>query len=82
MERKVESEEAKVSAQTGLSEVLLEKVQQRDLIMFSRLRTSDAVSLIGINLEKKHKTQKNIIHCLLISHLNVKYKFLKFYLFK
>lgn len=58
MERKVESEGAKVSVQTGLSEVLLEKVQQRDLIMFSRLRTSDAVSLIGINLEKNIKPRK------------------------
>lgn len=50
-----------VSVWKGLSEVLLEEVQQRNLIMFSRLWTSDAVPLIGINLEKQKKRTCSII---------------------
>lgn len=38
------------------SEVLLEEVQQHNLIMFSRLGTSNAVALIWINLEKQKTT--------------------------
>lgn len=60
MERRVDSKKAKVSVWTGLLEVLLEKVQQCNLIMFSRLWTSDAVSLIGINLEKTQSPQKHV----------------------
>lgn len=37
--------------QKALSEVLLEEVQQCNLIMLSRLWTSDAVSLVGVNLQ-------------------------------
>lgn len=36
----------------GLSEVLLEEVQHGNLVMLSGLGTSDAVSLIGVNLWK------------------------------
>lgn len=46
------------SVQPGLSEVLLEEVQQRNLVMFPRLWTSDAVSLVGINLEIKKTKRK------------------------
>ena len=37
----------------GLSEVLLEEVQHRDLVMFSGLGTSDTVSLVGVDLKKQ-----------------------------
>lgn len=50
-ERRLGSEGGKVSVWKGLSEVLLEEVQQRNLVMFSRLWTPDAVSLVGINLQ-------------------------------
>lgn len=49
--------EAKVRVWDGLSEVLLKKVQQRDLVMFCRLWTSDAVSLVGINLQERERKQ-------------------------
>lgn len=47
-------EAGKVGVQRGLSEVLLEEVQQRNLIMLPRLWTADAVSLVGVNLQN-HK---------------------------
>lgn len=53
-------EEGKVSVLKGLLEVLLEEVQQRNLIMFSRLWTSDTVSLIWINLEKTGKHRQSV----------------------
>lgn len=49
-------QEVRRGEKKGLSEVLLEEVQQRNLIMLSRLWAPDAVSLVGINLEKKQKT--------------------------
>lgn len=52
-ERRLGSEGGKVSVWKGLSEVLLEEVQQRNFVMFSRLWTPDAVSLVGINLGKQ-----------------------------
>lgn len=36
--------------QRGPSEVLLEKVQQRDFIVLTGLRAADAVSLVGVDL--------------------------------
>lgn len=52
------SEEGRLLRQKALSEVLLEEVQQCNLIMLSRLWTSDAVSLVGVNLEKTETTNK------------------------
>lgn len=49
--RKDRKRGGKVAASKGLSEVLLEEVQQCNLIMLSRLWTSDAVSLVGVNLQ-------------------------------
>lgn len=58
-ERRVESEEeVEVGVKEGSSEVLLEEVKQRNLVMFSRLWTSDAVSLVGINLENSNPPKK------------------------
>lgn len=68
-ERRAKSKEAKAHVLKGLSEVLLEKMQERNLIMFSRLGTSDAVSLIGINLKNRRKSI--MIHCLISSILTL-----------
>lgn len=58
-EKRVESEEeVEVGVKEGSSEVLLEEVKQRNLVMFSRLWTSDAVSLVGINLENSNPQKK------------------------
>lgn len=58
-EKRVESEEeVEVGVKEGSSEVLLEEVKQRNLVMFSRLWTSDAVSLVGINLENSNPPKK------------------------
>lgn len=56
--RKDRKRGGKVAASKGLSEVLLEEVQQCNLIMLSRLWTSDAVSLVGVNLEKTETINK------------------------
>lgn len=53
------SEEGRLLRQKALSEVLLEEVQQCNLIMLSRLWTSDAVSFVGVNLEKTETTNKH-----------------------
>lgn len=63
--QKVEGEERRAGREAtqsirGLSEVLLEEMQQCNLIMLSRLWTSDAVTLIWVNLERrKKKPQRN-----------------------
>lgn len=56
--RKDRKRGGKVAASKALSEVLLEEVQQCNLIMLSRLWTSDAVSFVGVNLEKTETTNK------------------------
>lgn len=50
-------EDKKVIAKKPL-QVFLKEMQQCHLIMFYSLRITNAVSLIGINLEKKNKKNK------------------------